>query len=58
MTGHKAFLTKMNYDIMMVNFETADKLLQLSKKIIDDEKNTQKEINKKKEALNQVLAKK
>jgi hypothetical protein len=55
--NHKSFLSKINYDIFLVNYDSAEKLLQDSKKLLDEEKQQQKEINSKREYLEKVLGK-
>ena len=51
-------MNKINYDIVLVNSDTADKLLMTGKKLLQEEKMEQKDINSKKDLLQKVLLKK
>jgi hypothetical protein len=57
MDNHKSFLSKINYDIFLVNCDSADKLLLDSKRLLDEEKQQQREIASRREQLEKVLGK-
>ena len=56
--GHKSFLSKVNFDIFMVNQENAEKLLALSKKILEEERLQMRDIQTKKEQIEKIIQKK
>lgn len=49
--SHQSFLSKINYDIFMVNLENANKLMETIKKLIDESKQQHKEISSKRQQI-------
>ena len=42
--SHQSFLSKVNYDIFLVNLENANKLMDTIKKLLEESRQQQKEI--------------
>lgn len=57
MDHHKSFLSKINYDVFLVNCDSAEKLLAESKKLLEEEKSLQREMGSRRDQLEKVLGK-
>jgi hypothetical protein len=55
--SHQSFLSKINFDIFMVNLENGEKLQEITKKILEEERQSQKEIANKREQIEKILTK-
>lgn len=55
--NHKSFLSKINYDIFLVNCDSAEKLLSESKKFLEEERQQQKEMAGRREQVEKAVGK-